>query len=213
MNQSIIVSLQYLRVAPRKTRLIASALKGLSLQEAEAQLLMRSQRSAPALLKLLRSAAANARQQNINENSLIIKSIRVDKGPMLKRVLPRAMGRATTLQKKMSHIIVTLEQSEKLKSPRFVIIPRVSEKHEDKNSSRLKKKRKGASDTSISSKKSSLKHSHKDNERAEDIRGSAQSESQRSDKFLKTDSKPTGVKTDTNKSAGFIKKMFRRKSV
>ncbi len=110
-------------MAPRKVRLVANLLKGLSVNEAEAQLLMNPKRPSLALLKLLRSAVANARNSGqSNPERLFIKGIRVDQGPMLKRYLPRAMGRASLIQKKSSHITLVLAESEKLKMPRFKII-------------------------------------------------------------------------------------------
>ena len=126
------VQLNYLKIAPRKVRLIANAIKGLPVQEAEAQLLMRPQRSAPALLKLLRSAIANIKSQDMKTDSLYISEIRVDQGPMLKRMLPRAMGRATLLQKKMSHVTLILDEKGRPNKERFNIIKPVKEKKEDK---------------------------------------------------------------------------------
>src|SRR3989338_4570164 len=84
-----IAKLKYLHMAPRKVRLIADTLKGLPISEAEAQLLTRSQRVAGPLLKLLRSAIANAKNNaKLDSNKLFVESIRVDQGPMLKRILP-----------------------------------------------------------------------------------------------------------------------------
>lgn len=118
-----IAKLKYLKIAPRKARLVASVLRGLSVNEAEAQLLMNSQRANPALLKLLRSAVSNAKNtKEMNPEKLFIKEIRVDQGPILKRHMPRAMGRANLIQKKSSHITLVLAESEKLKAPRFKIV-------------------------------------------------------------------------------------------
>ncbi|MDP3015059.1 MAG: 50S ribosomal protein L22 [bacterium] len=115
--------LKYLHIAPRKARLVASSLKGLSVNEAEAQLLISPKRAGEPIIKLLRSAVANAKHNSqLNADNLFIKEIRVDQGPMLKRFLPRAMGRATPLQKKSSHITLVLAESEKLKAPRFKIV-------------------------------------------------------------------------------------------
>jgi large subunit ribosomal protein L22 len=114
--------LNYLKIAPRKTRLVADVLKGLSVNEAEAQLLLSQKRAAEPLIKLLRSAVANAKNKQLNPERLFIKEIRVDQGPMMKRFIPRAMGRATAIQKKSSHITLVLAESEKLKAPRFKIV-------------------------------------------------------------------------------------------
>ena len=122
MNQTT-AKLNYLKIAPRKVRLIANTLKGLSVQEAEAQLLLRVQRSAPPLLKLLRSAISNAKNNKLDASRLVISSILVNQGPMLKRSLPRAMGRATPIHKKMSHVVLVLKESDKKSVNRFVINP------------------------------------------------------------------------------------------
>jgi len=115
--------LRYLHIAPRKMRLVASMLRGLSINEAEAQLLTNSKRANLPLIKLLRQAVSNAKNNShLNPEQLFIKEIRVDSGPMLKRYLPRAMGRATPIHKKSSHITLVLAESEKLKPSRFKIV-------------------------------------------------------------------------------------------
>jgi large subunit ribosomal protein L22 len=113
--------LRYLRIAPRKTRSVADLIRGLSVNEAEAQLLVQRRRPAKALLKLLRSAVANAKNNKLNPDQLFIAEIRVDGGPMLRRFLPRARGSASPIQKKMSHVTITLRTNEKLK-PKYNIV-------------------------------------------------------------------------------------------
>lgn len=121
-KQQIKAKLRYLHIAPRKVGLVVNALKGLSANEAEAQLLFRTKRSSHPVLQLLRSAVANAKNNfKLNPETLVIKEIRVDQGPMLKRFMPRAMGRATPIHKKMSHVSIVLESKEKAKAPRFTI--------------------------------------------------------------------------------------------
>lgn len=122
MNQQI-AQLNYLKIAPRKVRLIADTLKGLPVKEAEAQLLLRVQRSSRPLLKLIRSAVANARNKKMDANKLFISSMIVNPGPMLKRFLPRAQGRATPIHKKMSHVVLVLKESESKLVERFTINP------------------------------------------------------------------------------------------
>jgi len=114
--------LSFLRQAPRKVRSVGDLIKGLPVNEAEAQLLAQTRRPSKALLKLLRSAVANAKnnkQENVQH--LFVESIRVDGGPMLKRMLPRARGSASPIQKKMSHVTLVLGVNENLKS-RFKIV-------------------------------------------------------------------------------------------
>ena len=123
MNQET-VKLNSLRIAPRKVRLIADTLRGLSVLEAEAQLLLRPQRSAKPLLQLLRSAVANARNnKKMDATKLFIKTLLVNQGTMLKRFMPRAQGRATPIHKKMSNVLLTLEEATSSLSQRFVITP------------------------------------------------------------------------------------------
>lgn len=121
MEQQI-AKLNYLRIAPRKVRSVGDLIKGLSVNEAEAQLLIQRRRPAKSLLKLLRSAVHNAKNnKHLNADYLFVASVRVDQGPMLKRSLPRARGSASPIQKKMSHVTLVLGVNESLK-PRFKIV-------------------------------------------------------------------------------------------
>ncbi len=103
-------TLRYLHMAPRKTRLVASLLKGKSVSDAEAELRYSTKKAAKPILKLLRSAVANAKQASLEPEKLYIKDIRVDGGPMSKRFMPRASGRAVTIQKKTSHIYISVAE-------------------------------------------------------------------------------------------------------
>jgi large subunit ribosomal protein L22 len=126
-------TLRYLDIAPRKVRLLADTLKGLSVQEAEAQLLLRTQRSRLPLLKLLRSAVANAKTNaKLKTDQLVISSIHVDGGPILKRFLPRAQGRATPIHKKLSHVTLTLTEKETAPLARFTIVPPPTKQEREK---------------------------------------------------------------------------------
>lgn len=102
--------------------MVANTIKGLPLSEAEATLLIHPRRASYEILKLLRSAAANAKNnQHLDAEKLFVKDVRVDQGPMLKRFTPRAMGRATPIQKKTSHITLILAEAETPKQVRFKI--------------------------------------------------------------------------------------------
>ena len=115
--------LNYLRIAPRKVRSVGDLIKGLSVNDAEAQLLVQTRRPAKAILKLLRSAVANARNnKRMNVEHLFVESIRVDGGPMLKRMLPRARGSASEIQKKMSNVTLVLGVNPKLKSKYKIVV-------------------------------------------------------------------------------------------
>lgn len=108
-------------MAPRKVRAVAGIIKGLSVQEAEAQFLSQRRRASEPLLKLLRSAVANAKNNNLSLEKLYVSSLRVDGGPMYKRGLPRAMGRVTPLQKKTSHVSLVLTEGDKIYPLRYNI--------------------------------------------------------------------------------------------
>lgn len=117
-----IARLNNLHMAPRKIRLIANLLRGLSVQEAEAQLLLQKRRAAKPLIKLLRSAVANAKNnKKLNPDQLIVRNIMVNSGTILKRFLPRAMGRATPIHKKISHVVLSLEELKTKLPKRFTI--------------------------------------------------------------------------------------------
>jgi large subunit ribosomal protein L22 len=127
-----VAKLNFLRIAPRKVRLIASLVKGLSVAEAEAQLMLHRQRASKPLLKLLRSAVANAKNNaKMDTSKLVIAEFQVDGGPMLKRFLPRARGMASPIQKKMSHVTLTLREKGDLKASRFTVIIKKKAKNAD----------------------------------------------------------------------------------
>ena len=106
--------LLYLRIAPRKTRLVADLVRGESAVRARHQLEFSTQRAAVPLLKLLKSALANAQKQDesLDENSLYIKELRVDAGPILHRYRAASRGMVAPIEKKTSHITITLTKRE-----------------------------------------------------------------------------------------------------
>jgi ribosomal protein L22 len=104
---------RYVRVAPRKVRLIADQVRGMDVVEARTLLQFSSRGAAGDIAKLLNSAAANAEaNHDLVADDLRISTITVDEGPTLKRWRPRARGRATRIDKKTSHITVTLTPTE-----------------------------------------------------------------------------------------------------
>lgn len=112
----VTVKLNKLDIAPRKVRAVIKTVQGLPAGEAEAQLTFRKERSAKPILKLLRSAIANAKTQGLNAEILYIKEVFANKGLRLKRWLPRARGMATPLHKDFSNVTMTLAESENKKS-------------------------------------------------------------------------------------------------
>jgi len=111
----ITAKLKHLRISPRKVRLVANLIRGLNVSEAEKQLKFLPKRAAEPVLKLLNSAVANALNnfKALKEN-LSVAKITVDSGSTLKRWMPRAMGRATPVKKRTSHITIVLESKEPL---------------------------------------------------------------------------------------------------
>lgn len=102
--------LRSLRIAPRKVRLVVDLIRGMKVQDAINQLNFSKKVSATAVLKLLKSAIANAKHNHgMTEESLFIKTAFVDGGKTLHRSTPRAMGRATPIRKRTAHITLVLE--------------------------------------------------------------------------------------------------------
>jgi len=103
--------LNNLRIAPRKVRLVARAIKGMDVLKAESQLSFLAKRAAGPLDKLLRSAVANAENNSgLLKENLYIKDLIVNEGVKIKRFKPRAMGQAGLIQKKTSRIKIILEE-------------------------------------------------------------------------------------------------------
>ena len=103
-------SLRYLRVSPRKVRLVADEVRGLKVGDALALLKYTSAAAAKPLAKLLRSAVTNAGQKGgrVDVDALVVKTLNVDQGPKMRRFMPRAQGRAYRIEKKTSHVYVEL---------------------------------------------------------------------------------------------------------
>jgi large subunit ribosomal protein L22 len=101
--------LSFVRLSPRKTRLVVDMVRGKGIQAALNILRFSPQPSAKLVSKLLTSAVANAEQKGVPDVDLLyVKTIFVDGGAVLKRFLPRAMGRASKIRKPTSHINVVL---------------------------------------------------------------------------------------------------------
>lgn len=104
---------RYARVSARKVRPLADLIRGKYADEALDVLRYQHQLGARLLEKVLRSAMANAEDQNERDpDSLIIIDARIDGGPMFKRLRPRARGMAFTVKRRMSHIHIALETRE-----------------------------------------------------------------------------------------------------
>lgn len=117
---------KFIRVPPRKARLVIDAVRGRYAQDALAFLRFIPNRAAGYISKVLASAVANAaNNHNLDPNLLKLVEARVDEGPRMKRVQPRAQGRAYRILKRMSHITVIVQESEpKPKKPKKVAATR-----------------------------------------------------------------------------------------
>ncbi len=102
-------SARYVRVAPRKARVVADQIRGLDVERAVALLTFSPRGASVPILKLLRSASANAdNNHDLDPEDMRIERITVDEGPTLRRFRPRARGRATRIDKRSCHISITL---------------------------------------------------------------------------------------------------------
>jgi large subunit ribosomal protein L22 len=96
------------RQSPRKVRLVAGLIKGKKVDEALVELNFLAKRAGEPINKLLLSAIANAKQQGFDQANLYIKEIRVDKGIVMKRMMPAAMGTGHRINKRTSHVLLVL---------------------------------------------------------------------------------------------------------
>jgi len=100
-----------IRISPQKARLIADLVRGKDVATAINTLRFMPKKGARILRKVIESALANASQnESIDVDTLYIKTIFIDGGPMLKRIMPRAQGRANRILKRSSHITVVLDE-------------------------------------------------------------------------------------------------------
>jgi large subunit ribosomal protein L22 len=98
------------RQSPRKVRLVAGLVKGKNVAEAVAELDFLAKRAGAPIKKLLLSAVANAKQQGVDMENLFIKELRVDKGIVMKRMMPAAMGTGHRINKRTSHLSILLAE-------------------------------------------------------------------------------------------------------
>lgn len=107
-------SIRYIRTSPTKARQVIGLIRGKKVSEALDILAFTDRSAARIIEKLLKSAIANAEVKSEDKtdiDSFVIRKATVDGGPVLKRFMPRARGRATMIRKRTSHITVVLEES------------------------------------------------------------------------------------------------------
>jgi large subunit ribosomal protein L22 len=104
---------KYVRMSPRKARLVANLIKGKDIQEAEAILRYTPNKAAKVIQKVLLSATANAENNlELDKSNLVVKSAIIDQGPSIKRIKPRAQGRADRMVHRTSHVTVVVAERE-----------------------------------------------------------------------------------------------------
>ena len=108
---SVQAKIKYLRMTPRKVRVVANQIRGKSASEAVDYLTFCRRRAAGPLLKAVKSALATADQRgDMDIDNMVVKTLLVDQGPTFKRWLPRARGMATQILKRTSHVTVVLDE-------------------------------------------------------------------------------------------------------
>jgi large subunit ribosomal protein L22 len=101
---------RHVRMSPRKMRIVANMVRGKRVDEAMGLLKLMPKKGAYVIRKLLISAVANAEQQGeVDVDKLLIRDCNVDNGPILKRWMPRSMGRANRIQRRTSHVTVVVK--------------------------------------------------------------------------------------------------------
>lgn len=106
--------LNNLRISPRKVGLVAGLIRRMKTDKADKILMFTYKRASDPILKLLKSAIANAKNNfNLKEENLYVKEIKVDEGRTLKRFMPRARGKASRINKRTSNISIILAEDKK----------------------------------------------------------------------------------------------------
>ena len=104
-------NLKYLRISPRKVKIVADLIRGKSLPQATGILLTTPKAASEPLLKLLNSAAANAENNHkMDPEKLYVSETFANPGPIIKRMMPRAQGRAYRINKRTSHITIAVAE-------------------------------------------------------------------------------------------------------
>ena len=101
---------RYARIAPRKARLVLDLIRGRDVEDALALLKFSKKRAAVLVDKVVRSAVANAGEQEADTGSLYVKEAWADPGPTMKRFQPKDRGKAYNIMKRTSHLVVSLEE-------------------------------------------------------------------------------------------------------
>jgi large subunit ribosomal protein L22 len=105
--------LRYARISPRKVKIVCDLIRGKDVKTAQAILMQTPKAASELLLKLLRSAVANAENNhNLDPDNLYVSETFANPGPIIKRIMPRARGSANRINKRTSHITVVVKEKE-----------------------------------------------------------------------------------------------------
>ena len=185
---------KFIRMSPRKVRLVADLVRGAEVNKAINQLRFANKLAAQPIIKLINSAIANAANNfELDKNNLFIKEIRIDEGTKLKRWMPKARGRATPILKRTSHINIILSElvdSGKKEAKKQKIEAPIKLGTKPKEDEGVKIKEKG--EKKVSAEEQEEKGKVITDPRMEGRHGHA--------------------KIEGGTNSGFVKKMFRRKS-
>ena len=103
--------LRYIRISPRKVGIVCDLIRGKSVAQANAILLTTPKAASEPLLKLLKSAAANAENNHgMDPEKLYVSETFATPGPIIKRIMPRAQGRANRINKRTSHVTIVVKE-------------------------------------------------------------------------------------------------------
>jgi len=202
----IVSKLNYLRISPRKVRLVAELIRNNKVEQAERILNFTVKRAAGPLAKLLKTAIADAHNNfHIDSDNLYISKIIVNEGPKYKRWRPRSRGMANQIKKRTSHITLVLEE--------------ISSKKEDKAAvkkeiSRIKKikKRKNAAVSKKPAPAEVLEKKEEVRQPAEKIKQPSSSQISQSKTWEGKQRPETKLLKHKPKDRGVLKRIFRRKS-
>ncbi len=136
--------LRYSRISPRKVRLVIDLIRGKNAEEAMNVLKFTPRRAARIIYKVLKSAVANATQKEIGDvDSLHVTKAHVDVGPTMKRMRPRAMGRANTILKRTSHITLVVGAEEEHPKTNLKVAVKDREKQPEEAHRQSSKRKRG----------------------------------------------------------------------
>ena len=104
---------RFVRITPRKCNVVLDLIRGQAVEQAQQTLQFTPKLGARIVQKVLKSAVANARKKgDVDVDTLVVGKAQVDQGPTVRRFLPRAMGRATRINKRTAHIVLELKEAE-----------------------------------------------------------------------------------------------------